>query len=130
METVSDFLSAHRDEVSTALNEVGGWRGLFDPYCAEWQEADLRQKAGVLRLLMQHRTFPQLVAIFLNSERREYIRQDVPCAIFKLMDHLPEAKEFFLNDPICVNSVYHECLTRKLDAERWTAPARPSDNHT
>jgi hypothetical protein len=111
-------LEMHNDheEIDTALNKAQGWRGLLDPFCAEWDDSDLEQKAAVFRMLMQYRPFPELIDLYMHSERRLYVKQDLPCAIFKLMEVLPEARDFFYTSPYCTHSPYHEILCGKLDA--------------
>lgn len=120
METLNDLvLTMHNDrtEINAALNRVQGWRGLLDPFSAEWHDFELPQKAGVLRMLMQYRTFTEIIDLYLRTEKREYITQDLPCAIFKLMEHLPEAQQFFYHDKRCTESPYYQTLLWKMNRE-------------
>jgi len=74
---------------------MGGWRSLFDPYCDEWQYTDIQAKVGFIKYLMNYVTFNELIDLWLNTEQREYIINDLPDAIRKLSTYLPDAAEYF-----------------------------------
>src|SRR5687767_5988123 len=40
-------------DLSNAIHLVGGWRGLFDPYCSEWDAASVEDKVEVLDRILQ-----------------------------------------------------------------------------
>lgn len=60
LEKLSDILEQvpdinRRMELAERLhkNGIGGWRGLFDPYCTEWHNCTVPEKLDFLLLLMK-----------------------------------------------------------------------------
>jgi hypothetical protein len=129
MGTLSELvLQMHNDrkEINLALNRVQGWRGLLDPFCAEWHDSDIHQNVGVFRMLTEYRTFEQIIDLYLATEIRQYIIQDLPCAIFKLMEYFPEAKTYFFTNPRCTDSPYFGTLIAKVSCSGSWRIARSS----
>jgi len=117
MKTLSELvLQMHNDrkQIDAALNRVQGCRGLFDPFCDEWHDSGIHEKVGVFRMLTKYRTFEQIIDLYLATEKRPYIIQDLPCAIFKVMEYIPEAKAYFFSNPRCTDSPYFGTLIAKV----------------
>lgn len=57
-------------------NGIGGWRGLFDPYCTEWNNCTVVEKLDFLLVLMKE-TRCNLMLMF-ELFQKDYIERDMP----------------------------------------------------
>lgn len=80
---------------------AGKLRACFDPLCAEWNWHPMEEKLATIRLFLKFISFNELVESYCYSERREYVVQAVPDAIFLLASYLPEAADYYLKNPRC-----------------------------
>ena len=96
MEHLNDLVRAIRSrnpDFFWTLNSAGGFRSLFDPFCDEWQQSDLDTKIGIIDYLKNFVSFSELVRLWQNTEKRDYVLNDLPFALRKLQEKLPEAVE-------------------------------------
>ena len=87
------------------MSRSSGLRAIFDPYCAEWVWLPIDEKISILRQFMSRVSFEVIVESYClsweKSVKKEYVLQEVPEAIYRLTEYLPEAAEYYVASPRC-----------------------------
>lgn len=100
-------LVRHLDEspLWECMSRSGGLRAIFDPFCAEWDWVPMDEKLGILRQFMRKVSFEVIVESYClsweNSVKKEYVLQEVPEAIYKLAEYMPEAAKYYIASSRC-----------------------------
>lgn len=93
------------DAIAKSTLKSGGLRAIFDPCCAEWDWLSIDEKISILRQFMRRVSFEVIVESYClsweKSVKKEYVLQEVPEAICKLAEHLPEAAEYYVASHRC-----------------------------
>lgn len=117
----------HRPDIQQLLESVGGWQGLFDCFCGEFQnygqppqgEELLRKKWQAIETL---KVFLEcgldgLIYLFVedaNTESHCYQQEAVPYAIYRYAKHFREAEEYLMR---CKHPLFLK-FTRSLQ-QHW-----------
>ena len=70
------------------LPRNGGWRSLFDPFCAEWQDTDMEYKVNAIKLISSEVSLQSVVLAFQSDyEHRPDIADAAEWALCKLLTY-------------------------------------------
>lgn len=100
---LDDDYAIPKSPLWNCMSKSNHLRAIFDPLCAEWNWLQMDEKLGILRQFMTQTSFEVIVESYCMTERREYVIQEVPEAIYILAKHLPEAAEYYLRSSRCQN---------------------------
>lgn len=104
----------------------GNWRGLFDPFSAEWSWSTLQEKIDCLKGCLKFTSFPEMVDCYRETFKfsaKQYIFDDLPYAIGLLGQFVPEAGHYFHGDPACKESPWYKVVTNHDRTIRVSGPA-------
>lgn len=91
LEQIKDERLKHELAHRLHVRPFGGWRGLFDPYCTEWNNTDVHEKLGFLRELMAASgcRLQAMVDLYQKTYRekgRPHIAHDAKDGIVELLE--------------------------------------------
>jgi len=75
IESIPDH--ARQLDLLDAIERVGGWRGLFDPYCWEWGMADIEAKVDMVDRILQETGLSLALIVRAFQETYRMDRPDV-----------------------------------------------------
>ena len=91
----------------------GTWRGLFDPFSAEWDWSNMFDKVACLKSMLQTMTFEELIQSYreaFSKSTKDYIFNDLPYAIGLLAAHIPQVNQYFHHNTLCTKSVWYDLV--------------------
>lgn len=82
------------------FRQVSGWRGIFDPYCAEWHDTSIPTKAIFLQYVSKYISLSELIELWKKTETRDYVLADLDIALRLMAQYCPELHEWLVNNNI------------------------------
>ena len=95
-------------------------RGIFDPYCSEWDWLPMKEKLAYLNSFLKYTSFSHLIELYSKSGFKDYITHEIPAAVFELSKYSLEARDYLKNNEECGIVKYRVSLNsirKKMAAE-------------